>query len=63
MKPPLRVKHHFWVNYPFKVTPLVGVVVLTWEFEPLGHLPRVAPAGFRRLCVRLRLLRLLLLLC
>lgn len=63
MKPQLRVKHHFWVNYPFKVTPLVGVAVLTWEFEPLGHLPRVAPAGFRRLGVRLRLLRLLRLLC
>lgn len=63
MKPPLRVKHHFWVNYPFKVTPLVGVAVLTWEFEPLGHLPQVAPAGFRCLGVRLRLLRLLLLLC
>lgn len=32
---------------------------LTWQFEPLGHLPRVAPVGLGCLGLRLRLLLLL----
>lgn len=68
MVPLLKKQHagqtslHFWVNYPCTVAPLVSVAVLTWEFEPLGHLPRVAPAGFRCLGGRLRLLQLRLVL-